>query len=767
MQPPLPQRLWLPWDTCPGPCTLSSALELAGVESVRVGVCSSGAVTVRVGGRAIELRGQELPFFRTMRWGELELPAGRHEVTVAAEPGPNGQPFVLLVVETPAGERLLATAEDGWTGCPGLHETVPLGEARAAWSSGGTWCEPWGLPCDAPLDFGRLGTGWQRIVPLGAQLPVACYPGLESLGAAVSAGADGVLRMTVAEPHAPGVPVLPTLQPEPTWYRTREQHSRATNRYLELYAARCPRAVYDLERPAFAQVRVRVLAGGPAILAVCSGESREELERSPARVADVVRLEDGEAFTTTPTGLRHLQVQALGHAGPELVLAPLEAFEVRPDVEPVGSFTSSDPVLDRIFERSRETLALCMQNEIWDGIRRDQLPWMGDLQVEALAAFHAFGDTRLVARSLEALGDLAPGPELSLLDQLYPGLVRAWATDEPDLNGIPSYTLWWLVGLHDHVVQAGGEDLLTRLLPRVVGTVEHVLSHIDLRGRWRHRTGWDFVDWAPLTADERTWFCHLLALHALECAATLLGGRNEAAAKRASEDAAQGAARLRGAALAEPDAWSSGTGGGAHHLPAMALRVGLLTEEAARALHERTLARDTPLRMTFWHRYGDLEAARAVGAIEHGLDLVRRHWEPCLRTGTGALWEAFEEAWLDTPDPHAVSVVGPDHARYGGYETSLCHGWSAGPLVWLHRAVLGVVHEGPRSLRWRPALGDLEHARGVVPTIDGPVEVHLSRGADGALSGTLVAPPSVRVTVDAAPGALLQVEGGLQPEEVA
>ena len=757
MQPFLPQRIWLPWDACPGACTLGSAFELGARMRVRVGICSSGAAAVRVGEHLLEPVGQAMPPFRVMRWAVVDLDAGRHEVSVAAEPGPNGQPFVLLVIDTAAGERLLATGE-GWTGRPGLSPAE--GDAgRPAWSAGGPWCEPWGLPCDAPLDFGRLGTGWQRVLPLALGPEPETLDGLAPLGARAEVSAEGTLLFTVAEPHAPRTPALPEVQPEPTWYRTREQHSRATNRFLELYDARCPRVVQDLGRPAFAQVTVRVLSGGPAIVAVCSGESRGELEGSPARVADVVRLDDGQAFTTAPTGLRFVQVQALAHGGARLELAPLELHEVRPEVEPVGTFHSSDSLLEAIFERSRETLALCMQNEIWDGIRRDQLPWMGDLQVEALAAFHAFGDTRLVGRSLEVLGDLAPGPALSLAEESYPGLARAWATDEPDLNGIPSYTLWWLVGVHDHAVQCGAAELVRRLAPRLVATVDHVLAHLDDENRWQHRTGWDFVDWAPLTGEERTWFCHLLAARALACGASLLEGLEPAASARARD----GAERLCASARRLRSDWA----GGAHHLPAMALRAGVLAGPDARALYDERLARDEPLRMTFWHRYGDLEAARLVASL-------RRHWEPCLRAGTGALWEAFEEEWLAMPDPHAVSVVGPDHARYGGYETSLCHGWSAGPIVWLHQAVLGVVHLGPRTLRWAPELGDLEWAEGVVPTVAGPVRVRLERGA-GSVRGTLVAPEGVAVEVDPATlhsltvliGGAEAARGSLQPEEVA
>ena len=47
-----------------------------------------------------------------------------------------------------------------------------------------------------------------------------------------------------------------------------------------------------------------------------------------------------------------------------------------------------------------------MQNEVWDGIKRDQQPWMGDLYTEALAIYHLFSDYRLAGRRLQILAEI-------------------------------------------------------------------------------------------------------------------------------------------------------------------------------------------------------------------------------------------------------------------------------------------------------------------------------------------------------------------------
>ena len=77
---------------------------------------------------------------------------------------------------------------------------------------------------------------------------------------------------------------------------------------------------------------------------------------------------------------------------------------------------------------SAYTLRLCMHDFILDGIKRDRLPWAGDLAVSLVANAYSFADGSIVARSLSVLG-------------------RA-GIEKADINGIVDYSLWWVV-CHD------------------------------------------------------------------------------------------------------------------------------------------------------------------------------------------------------------------------------------------------------------------------------------------------------------------------------
>ena len=395
-----------------------------------------------------------------------------------------------------------------------------------------------------------------------------------------------------------------------------------------------------------------------------------------------------------------------------------------------------------------------MQNEIWDGIKRDQLPWMGDLYTEALAIYHAFGDYRLARQSLAILSELGPAPDHPLIERRYPGLHALWKAPEGtpygpqsgDINGIPAYTLWWLAALEDYVAYSGDTGLVEELANEIEATLTHVISWIGDDGIWQLRGGWDFIDWAPVPAGERAVYCHLLACRAVRSGASLMGyaGRYSETYQRLYQHMLQ-AARQRW--------WQDGKGsfGESHHVNSAAILSGILSRAEAADLFEHTLAGDPPLSMTYWHRFLDLEAAAKIGQVQWGLDYLRRHWKPALSLSGSTFWEAFNPAW-DGKDPHAVSMVGAEFARYGGYETSQCHGWSAGPAAWLHTAILGIRPSAAGFTRvvFQPFLGDLSWARGTIPTPYGPINVSLQREDDGRQKAEITSPKGVEIYISKA-----------------
>lgn len=628
----------------------------------------------------------------------------------------------------------------------------------------GVWAEPWGMPADAPDDFCRLSTGWQRWTDERLTRVSALHQGLTAAGTGVWAHEDGSLRMRPVAPMPQAPPELDNTRPPGRWHQVRESHSKQVNSWLDQYEARAPHAILDVGQDTFGRVRVRLKRGGPAILALTTGESVPEIHRYDRRSTDVFRLDNGGSFTTTPTGFRFAKLIALGTPHGMLDVEPLTVQHIRHPVEPAGRFTCSDPLLNRIWDACAHTLHLCMQNEIWDAIKRDQLPWMCELVTEALAAYHVFGDARLVRRSLAALAELGPAPARPLERQLYPGLQAVWKKEGGELNGVPTCTLWWVIGMADYVRYTGDRSLLVEYTPELLATLRHIVRHLGSDGLWHLRQNRNTEAWTPLSVSGCETCCHLLACLALSLGADMVAslGRLDAAdycsalwlrvvdaARRAwfgsDLQALQSAITDVGPGPRPQPVWDVPTGGHdigpTHHAYAMAIRSGCLTPQEAAELFGRVQTSDPPYPMTYWHRYSDLEAAAQVGQIQWGLDCLRQHWGTALEAGMSTLWESFDPSWLGH-DPHGMSIVTGENATYGGYRTSHCYGGATGPAAWLHRAVLGVVpvRDGFTAARFAPALGDLAWARGSIPTPHGPIHVSLQR-RPGALPRAEIALP--------------------------
>jgi alpha-L-rhamnosidase len=132
----------------------------------------------------------------------------------------------------------------------------------------------------------------------------------------------------------------------------------------------------------------------------------------------------------------------------------------------------------------------------------------------------------------------------------------------------------------------------------------------------------------------------------------------------------------------------------------------------------------------FWSFYALLSLMEA-GKVVEALEYMRIGWGMMLDAGATSCWEMWDR------------------------HTSLCHGWSAAPVMVLPAYVLGVRPTGPGFERFevRPRPGDLAWARGRVPTPRGDVVVAWDRrGARGFRCDVTVPPGTRAIFVAPAPG---------------
>ncbi len=430
---------------------------------------------------------------------------------------------------------------------------------------------------------------------------------------------------------------------------------------------------------------------------------------------------------TGHTGFRFVRIDAVswntdsGNEPVSIELREVGAVSVFHDLPWQGSFQCDDERLNQIWHTGARTVHLCMQTALWDGIKRDQLIWVGDLFPEMQVIASVFGEVGVVSDSLEQVREETPLP--------------GW------MNGIPSYTLWWIVSQQEWYWIHGRRDRLGPVCEYLKALFPMLQSVVDPSTGAEQLPDFRFLDWTS-HGDAGGIHAGLQALFVQACraGAVLLREGGDTRTSGRYRDLQQ---LLSGHRPAHGD-----------NKAAASLKVwaGL-----ADALHVNSeLLSDHP-EQGFSPFMGAfvLQARHLAGDEDGAMEMIRRFWGRMLDLGATTFWEAFNPVWAEGAAP--IDRLCRDgeidlHRTFGehcytGLRHSLCHGWSAGPTAWLSRVVLGLspAEPGYRRLKLDPRPGSLQWVRGTMPTPQGPVTVEHERDTGGKWHTTLEAPDDIEI----------------------
>jgi alpha-L-rhamnosidase len=395
--------------------------------------------------------------------------------------------------------------------------------------------------------------------------------------------------------------------------------------------------------------------------------------------------------------------------------APLTAFKsIRAEgiyypVNYAGHFESSDPLLNRIWETGAYTAHLCMQDGIWDAVKRDRGYWAGNLDVVGRVISTAFGDTALIEDTLR-------------------GLVPAGTGPAPAVNGIPGYSALWVTGLYNFYLRTGDKAFLVSQrddLLRILAGMDTTLDSTGLVTNTGHQ--WLFVDWAPgLSSDtpEARIGTELEYIRAYNAAARLFTYLGDTANNAKYEARARKSIAAAQAAFHDPDTGTYGRTWQVNSLAALAI-----ADPKDTAIWKNVLSRvkqDSPtdqIISPYFNAYL-LDAMASLGHRREALDWMRQYWGGMLAEGATSFWESYDLRWPKV-NPHlSLQADGTS-----GYFVSLAHGWSAGPTAWLAENILGItpLEPGYRVVDIHPDLIDLAWAYGSVPTPHGLIKINVDK----------------------------------------
>ena len=417
------------------------------------------------------------------------------------------------------------------------------------------------------------------------------------------------------------------------------------------------------------------------------------------------------------SGFRFARLDLLDADGEAVGLVTVRAISRLRNIPYLGSFRCSDERLNQIWQTGAYTVHLCMQDYLWDGVKRDRLVWMGDMHPEVMTANTVFGNQTVIRKSLDYVRDNTPAND--------------W------MNGICSYSLWWIIIQHHLYQWYGDQAYLQEQYIYLAALLNHVMEQMN--GTREAFPEGRFIDWP---SNDQPAVIHAglqaLSVRALEAGAEMAGWLGDSALK---EKCLSVSRELR---QYVPDMV------GNSQAAALLSLSGMVGAAEASAI----ILQNGPEAFTSFMGYYLLEALARSGHYAEAMQLMSEYWGRMLDLGATTFWEDFN--YRDAKNAARIDEVVPEgrfdiHADggawcYVGLRHSFCHGWASGPTAWLSAHVLGIepVDPGCKTVRITPHLGQLEWAEGTFPTPYGVIEVSHSLRSDGSVQSKVKLPKGIK-----------------------
>lgn len=366
-----------------------------------------------------------------------------------------------------------------------------------------------------------------------------------------------------------------------------------------------------------------------------------------------------------------------------------------------AGFRCSDPALNRIWGVGLHTMRMCSHETFEDCPYYEQMQYAGDTMITSQLALFTTGDGRLSRQALYHFdwSRLTDG----LTQSRYPSRL---------VQVIPAWSIHWITCLRDYFLCTGDHATATDLLPGVRSVLDWYRRQAGPDGLPAKLPFWNITDWCPWWprgvvpgADTGATCIHAAQfINALAETAWIVRRLGRAAEADSLEAEAASLRRTAHAAF-----WSESEGlyfdrpGGpevSQYGNAWAIVAGLAGERE-RAILVRRFPHDEKLApgSFFWWHTGFAALARC-GRLDD-LPTYLGPWHESVNSGLSTFVEE------------------------NSYWRSLCHAWSAHPVLAFQQRILGVRPEEPGFARvaLEPHRCGLTQARGSVCTPHGLIKV--------------------------------------------
>lgn len=409
----------------------------------------------------------------------------------------------------------------------------------------------------------------------------------------------------------------------------------------------------------------------------------------------------------------------------------------------MGAFRSDDYLMNQIYDMCRHTHEMCMEDTFTDSPTWEQAFWIGDAQISSFINGWVCGDYGFLRHNIE-IGATAL-QNTPMMNALTP---TDWNTS------IPMWAFNWITAIEEYERVTRDKSLASGLYPVIEKVLTYYTGFMDDRGGLLIN-GWNMLDWAALdihnncvVTGQQAIFAHCLTYGAELAKATGHPEDAERFLQKAEElrryiDKVLWRVDIRAFA----DGWTPEFGlsrtVSTQTNTLLTLFDGIIDPEKRRITlgyienePDGFIRAGSPFFLFYVY-----EVLVAQGKLKDVLEDIKVRWGEMLRYDCKTCWEVF-------PGFYEVSRT-----------RSYCHSWSAAPLYFIHRYVLGVERaaDGFDEIRLRPVDVNLNWCEGSIPTPHGRIDVRWSRES-GAMRYHLRVPSSIRIDADKMTSCNLTIE---------
>ncbi|WP_116105305.1 alpha-L-rhamnosidase C-terminal domain-containing protein [Lewinella sp. IMCC34191] len=416
----------------------------------------------------------------------------------------------------------------------------------------------------------------------------------------------------------------------------------------------------------------------------------------------------GRFETLRPYGLRQVQIHIHGHHDAVRLNEVAVINQVYP-FEELGSFRSSDPLLNDIWALGWRSLRVCAEDSYTDTPFRERGLYAGDMLPQMAITLTNDTDLRLVRRSLD------------LFQDMYKDLFREQTAKHPDeIALLEDYPLLTLDALHWYFGRTADTAFVSDLYPAYDHLLRACLNRRDTTGLVPNDRV--FIEWTGLEKREVTNTAYQAILYRslkhIQYFAALLG-RDTDITYFAREAEALAGAIHRHLRFPSRGIYTDGIKDGLrieNSYPISSVwpyLAGLTTPSQSEEILNHVSAQLQDIgsepRKKLVTPYGSFYVLSALlegghtGAVEN---FIREQWSPMVYKRNDTAWENFDDVALGT----------------------LSHAWSGSPTYLLSAYTLGVKLGWPNpvpmdSILIEPQAETLDWAEGTVPHPAGLVHV--------------------------------------------